>query len=765
MTGGTSQDSALEGPQLALDLDTCDREPIHIPGSIQPFGVLFFLDGPDLGIGAVSANVAEHFGHDPAALIGRPLSLVMDAASFQAVADAAGRDGGPIRLARLRLLGAAEPWRAVVQPSPAGVLLEVLCPQYQAPPAETDLFDRFEAATSRLQAAGDTGAITACLAEEVRLLTGYDRVMVYRFSREWSGEVVAESNGSDLPSYLGLHFPASDIPVQARALYALNPVRQIPDIGYTPVPLVAASPVPVDLSQALLRSVSPIHLEYLRNMGVGAAMSVSILCDGALWGLVACHHRTAHHVAPELCQASVLLANLGAWKLAVADAADIARRSAGVSAIETRLLHETTTGGNYREALLRNCNELLELMRASGLAFSGGGCVTCLGETPPEDELQDLLAWLSGQGAEVFETDHLAAHYRAPEGLANVAGILAVPLGGASQHLLVWFRPEIARTVTWAGDPDKPAISGQNRLTPRLSFAAWTEEVRGRSRPWERHEVAAANALRDVIVDLVLRRSLDLELMNAQLVRSNEELEAFAYVASHDLKEPLRQIETFGTLLERTFRGRAPPGDSSARWFEGIRASSHRLRLLIDDLAAYSRLGSKARPFAAAPLGGLLDNVKADLEGLIEQNQASIEAETLPVIMCDGGQIQLVMQNIVANALKYRHRDRAPRIVVSAMLHAAPFGAVSYHLPVLELQFADNGIGFDDRHRERIFEPFHRLHSQDEYEGSGIGLAICRKIVARHGGSISALGRPGEGAVFTVMLPLRPLAPPVEGQG
>lgn len=764
MTGGTFQDSALEGLQLALDLDTCDREPIHIPGSIQPYGMLFFLDGPDLSICAVSANVAEHLGRDPSALLGLPIGGLMDAASFQSVADAAGRGAVQIRLARVRLLGAADPWRAVVQASAGGVLLEMLCPQYQAEPGGTDLFDRFEGATRRLQSAAETGTICARLAEEIRVLTGYDRVMVYRFAREWSGEVVAESNGGDLPSYLGLHFPASDIPAQARALYVLNPVRQIPDVGYTPVPLVAGSPVPVDLSQALLRSVSPIHIEYLRNMGVGAAMSVSILRDGALWGLVACHHRMAHHVAPELCQAGVLLANLATWKLAVAEEADIARRSAGVGAIETKLLHEATSGQDYREALLRNCNELLELMQASGLAFSGGGSVTCLGETPPEDELQDLLAWLSDRGPEVFETDHLAAHYRVPEGLANVAGILAVPLGGASQHLLVWFRPEIARTVTWGGEPAKPVTAGQNRLTPRLSFAAWTEQVRGRSRPWERHEIAAATALRDVIVDLVLRRSLDLEQMNAQLVRSNEELEAFAYVASHDLKEPLRQIETFGTMLERTFRGRAPQGDASARWFEGIRASSQRLRLLIDDLAAYSRLGSKAKAFAPTPLGLLLDNVKADLEGLIEETQATIEAEELPVIMCDGAQVQQVIQNIVANALKYRHRDRAPRIVVSAIMHAAPFGSVSYHLPVLEFRFADNGIGFDDRHRERIFEPFHRLHSHDEYEGSGIGLAICRKIVGRHGGSITALGRPGEGAVFTIMLPLRPLAQPQEAQ-
>jgi two-component system, chemotaxis family, sensor kinase Cph1 len=493
-------------------------------------------------------------------------------------------------------------------------------------------------------------------------------------------------------------------------------------------------------------------------MAVGASMSISILRGGALWGLVACHHRTAHFVAPELRQASVLLGQLAAWQLSVVEEAETARRGTGVKAIETILLRETTAGQDYREALLRNGDALLDLVQAGGFALSSGGSVTTVGTVPAEDNLSNLLNWLSQQGPEVFATDNLVAHYPPAATMPDAAGILAVQLGGMPQNLIVWFRPEIARTVKWAGDPAKPVETkpGLDRLTPRRSFEIWIEDVRGRSRPWEPHEIAAANELRDLIVDIVLRRSQELERMNADLSRSNEELEAFAFVASHDLREPLRQIETFGSLLQRTLGDRVPGDSKVIRWFEGIQASSKRMRTLINDLTEYARLDRHAQPLTPIDLNMKLKDVCADLGAIIEENQATVIADNLPVAMCDRSQMQQVFQNLISNAIKYRHPDRPPVITIS--VSTAPVAvAPTTCWPSMILTIGDNGIGFDERHRERIFEPFQRLHSSDAYEGSGIGLAICRKIIHRHGGIITAAGRVGEGAVFTITLPLRPL--------
>ncbi len=766
MAAGTPTERTTSSRPPPVDLTNCDREPIHIPGTIQPHGMLFALCGPQLRVIAVSANATRHMGRPASGLLGASLAELTDDASLAATADATRRRGdAATSLARVRLIGmAGAALRALLNRTPQGVLLEVKLAQPATDIPADALFERFDRATRRLQAAGDVVTICARLAEEVRWLTGYDRVKVYRFAPDWSGEVVAEANRGNLPSYLGLHFPAGDIPVQARTLYVRNPERQIPDIGYAPVPLLQADAEPIDLSAAVLRSVSPIHVEYLTNMGVGASMSVSILRDGALWGLVACHHAVPHYVAPELRQACVLLGQLAAWQLTFVEAAEISRRSSAAKTIETSILQETTTGQDYREALLRNSNTVLDLLQATGLALSSGGSVTTLGDTPDEEALRGLLGWLSEQGHAVFQTDHFAAHYPAAAGLPDAAGVLAVSLGGLADNIMVWFRPELARTVTWAGDHEHPAApSGElEHLTPRRSFEAWTEQVRGRSRPWAAHEVAAANGLRDMIVDIILRRSLQLEQVNLELMRSNQELESFAFIASHDLSEPLRQIETFGSLLQRALR-RHKPGDDKPlaadipRWFEGIQASSRRLRTLIADLAEYSRVGRQAKPLAPTSLGELLSQVEIDLGKVIEESGGTIEVGALPVVMCDAAQMRQVLQNLISNALKYRHRDRAPVIRITGTIRASDAGAPRAALPVLDIGVADNGIGFEERHSEQIFEPFQRLHSADAYPGSGIGLAICRKVVERHGGAIRASSVPGQGSVFTISLPLRPL--------
>jgi two-component system, chemotaxis family, sensor kinase Cph1 len=567
----------------------------------------------------------------------------------------------------------------------------------------------------------------------------------------------APANNGTLPSYLGLHFPAADIPAQARALYTRNPEREIPDVSYPPVPLVQADPGPVDLSGSMLRSVSPVHVEYLHNMQVGASMSFSILCHGVLWGLLACHHGSAHFIPPATRQACVLLTQLTASQLNTAQEADLVRIRNNFKDVETILLQEATAGSDYREALLRNGRLLLDLVQGTGMVLNSGGTLTTLGEVPGDEELRDLLSWLATRGPAVFETNNLAAQYPPAENLPGAAGILAVPLDSLQQNMIVWFRPELAMTVTWGGEPGKK-VAGPGRLTPRASFAAWTETVRHCSRPWERHEIAAASGLRSTIADIILRRSVDLEMLNARLTQTNDELEAFTYVASHDLRDPLRQIETFGSMIERALRQQNASSADLARWSDGIQSSSRRLRALIKDLLEFSRLGRHAHPFTPTDLGRQFEMVLADLACAIEDSKATITVAPLPVVVCDEIQIRQVFQNILSNALKYRDPGRAPLITIRATARVGNDMTPRSESVLADIIITDNGIGFEDRHRERIFEPFQRLHSGERYEGSGIGLAICRKIVNRHGGSISASSQPGVGAVFTITLPVRPVS-------
>jgi light-regulated signal transduction histidine kinase (bacteriophytochrome) len=522
---------------------------------------------------------------------------------------------------------------------------------------------------------------------------------------------------------------------------------------------------PIDLSFAVLRSVSPIHLEYMRNIGMRGTMSISIMRGETLWGLIACHNREPRHAGPDARQASEMVAQVLAWQIGVMEEEAITRQTLKGKAIQRSLISDIEQLHDHRAGLVRNSEALLELMGASGLCLHSREGITTIGATPPEAVIEDLVNLLARtEGAELFQTDRLSSIM--PEAVAYhdvASGVLAVPLSRSPpRRVMLWFRPEVAQTVRWAGDPDKPVTTAQGevRLSPRKSFAAWTEETRGRAIPWQSHEIAAAVEIRDLVIDVILRNTEKLERVNTQLARSNEELESFAHVASHDIKEPLRHIEAFAGLLGESIR---PTGDERLRnLVSGIESSSRRLRNLINDLAEFSQLGQRAKAFESASLQEIAQEVVADLHQRIVEAAATVEIDTLPIMSCDRNQMRQVLQNLVSNAIKYRHPARPCQIRIFATAwHEEEYRGDGTRAFTTRICVSDNGIGFDPKYSEQIFEPFQRLHGPDEYEGSGIGLAICRKIVQRHGGSVGAETLPGVGSTFwfTLARPPETLVP------
>jgi light-regulated signal transduction histidine kinase (bacteriophytochrome) len=745
-----------------VDLTSCDREPIHVPGAIQPHGLLFAFTEGDLRTVSVSANLADLAGISPDDLLGTPLDVAFDDASqgrLRAVLrQAEGTAGTPIAM---RFRAAGDTGLDGVLHRHDGLVFLELEPHSDDSADAHAFFRRTGGAIRRLQAARTLADACAAAAREVRNVTGFDRVKIYRFASDFSGEVIAESRSDTIDSFLGLHFPPSDIPAQARALYVLNPIRIIPDIRYSPALIVPdhnpTSGRPIDLSFAVLRSVSPIHLEYMRNMGILGTMSVSILRGDRLWGLIACHNRVPRHVGHDARQACEMVAQVLAWQIGVMEEEAVTRHSLTGKAIQRRLLGDIEQLRDHRAGVIRNSEALLELMGASGLCLYGRDAITAIGRTPPEAALERLVDWVGrADGAELFQTDRLSTLLPEAASYADVAsGVLAVPLSRSPpRRVMLWFRPEVTQTVRWGGNPEKPVEPGQDgeRLQPRRSFAAWTEEARGRAVPWQNHEIVAAVELRDLVIDVILRKAEELEGVNTQLARSNEELESFAYVASHDLKEPLRHIEAFAGLLGESIR---LMGDERlGAMVSGIESSSRRLRNLINDLAEFSRLGRQAQPLAPAGLGDIVQDVTDDLRQRIEEAQATIACDALPTVYCDRNQMRQVLQNLLSNGLKYRHHDRPCRIRIFAEAadETRPHGDASETF--VRICVSDNGIGFDPKYAAQVFEPFQRLHGPDEYEGSGIGLAICRKIVQRHGGTVGVEAMPGVGSTFWFSLPL-----------
>ena len=487
------------------DLLGCADEPIRIPGAVQPHGALVAADGD--GVVVLHSANAE-------ALLGRPVTgtAVGDLLDLAAV-----EPGLPLRTT---LDGRT--FEVAVHRTD-GLLVTEWEPLEEAHAAGEVWHRRLPLVLQHLQEAPDLQALCDALAREVRQLTGFDRVMVYRFDPEWNGEVVAEQRRDDLEPFLGLHYPASDIPAQARALYLRNWLRLIPDARYTPVPLVPErNPLdgrPLDLGASTLRSVSPVHLEYLANMGVVASMSVSLVDDGRLWGLIACHHYAGPHrptpadrVAAEfLGRTASLLLRTQVDEGDAARVLDVAERSA-------RLVEALGRTPRRPAAALVDAG-VRDLVPAGGAAVRLDGRLVLLGETPTADEVTALLEALPDR---TTATDAVLTLVPGGEHLVPTAsGLLAVPLPGSGW--LVWFRPETLREVRWGGDPTKPELVDDRfgpRLSPRTSFAAWTQQVRATSAPWRPHEVAAAEQLARHVADVASRRAAEESQVSAALQRT-----------------------------------------------------------------------------------------------------------------------------------------------------------------------------------------------------------------------------------------------------
>ena len=517
------------------DLSNCERELIHLAGSVQPHGALLVLRESDLMVLQVSGNVARLLGMPPEALLKRPVAVlggdvVERVTQLQRSADLREAvvlqcrlgpglrrfDGALHRLGNGSLVLELEPAAAEA----GGLELQDLAPEVMAATL-SDALQRFGAAPS-------VGVLADAVVEVLRNLTGYDRVVVYRFDPDGHGKVIAEARHPRLESLLGHHYPASDIPQRARALYLLNRVRMLVDVDAVQAPLMPAllppTDAPLDMSLCQLRSMSPIHLQYLRNMGVTATLTASLVREGQLWGLIACHHYSPRYLRCTVRAAADLLAEVASTRISAIENYAHAQVALMVRRLEQRLVEATSTEGDWRYALFRNPRTLLQPLDATGAALFCEGEVLTSGEAPSTPELRALLAWVQEQvsGDEPFASATVGQTNPALASLTPTAsGVLAVRLSTNGQDWLMWFRKEQLQSVTWAGDPSKPMVANNPlELSPRRSFAAWSEIVRGTAVPWSTTEIALARGIGVALVDIIVQvHAVRLLIAEHQLVQ------------------------------------------------------------------------------------------------------------------------------------------------------------------------------------------------------------------------------------------------------
>ncbi len=483
------------------DLSNCEREKIHLPGSIQPHGALLVVDESALTITHASQNAAEFLtGNALGTVIGRSLTDLSPelATSF---AGAAARNGIHPRVATQCEL--SQPVDCLMHQASTGQWVLEFEPAEALEPSLTSLLqqginDITNAASLQSLCDTVTGLFSA--------LFGYDRVMVYRFAFEGHGEVFAEKCEADMEAYLGNHYPASDIPQIARDLYKQTRVRMLPDVNYQPCAVRPRAAVgeldELDMTHCHLRSMSPVHRQYLTNMGVQATMVASLVCGEKLWGLITCHHQSARYMGYERRLLAELLAEITATRIAALEGLSRARAEKGVQQFEQSLIEAISQDGDWTSTLVNQSNKLLRPLDAIGAALTHDNQMLRIGTAPSEADISALTRWLNKKhdGTLYFNS---AIGYEDPqfETLAAVTpGILAFPLSSVPGEYLIWFRPERVRTICWGGVPDKP--TGEE-LTPRTSFAKWKEELQNTSEHFNESSLAVGQLIAASIIDVI----------------------------------------------------------------------------------------------------------------------------------------------------------------------------------------------------------------------------------------------------------------------
>lgn len=858
------QPSASDDEKLQQALENCAQEPIHIPGTIQPHGYLLVLDHA-FNIQRISANFIKQLELTIDAVLGSPLdTLISEHTIAELKLLISDGELNPLRYREIDMTMAGVPHRydAILHKSGEMILLEL---ESSAPaersPAHQDFYQTAMKFSIDLQKTQDQIGLFDLVVTEVRQLTQFARVMLYQFDEHWNGDVVAESKDEHMDSYLGLSFPASDIPRQARELYSVNYLRVIADIDAQNSAIVPNDKhddgTPIDLSFSSLRSVSPVHVEYLRNMNVKSSMSISVMQDRRLWGMIVCHHDKAHRPAYPVRMAAEMLAHT--YSAYLSNYTQL--QSKTLESEKARLLEEFRFAISPDQSLLQLLESqhlsMLSLLDADGIVVNLNNQFHAYGLVPEKEQLSILTEWLETNGeGQIFNSSAITRDTGLSiAGHEKICGAIITPIASRMHNYIGLFRKEMSMERQWAGEPVKNLAETKTgyHLSPRASFERWQEFVSGYSLSWSEGDIELARTVGKMLMDKTYQDSLrqitlnlnavvdnsnaliyitdaqghvmqinstalktfnleessvigrplldvlpgsvaetvtahiqrvftenqslkfddnfvvddkemhfvtvnfplhdagqnvyavcsistdvsELHGIQQKLTTSNKELEQMAFVASHDLQEPIRMISTFTKLLKMDYGEKLD--DQAEEYIKYTLNAADRMRVLIHDLLEYSRLGHVD---IETPI---IDSHK-ELEFLIDEMtmteklgnaQISI-TPPLPEIGMKTEHFICVMQNLVNNALKYAHPKRTARVSI-ACKDADPFW---------EFSVKDNGIGIKPEYLEKIFVIFQRLHKKSEFEGTGIGLSLCMRIAQRHGGTAWAESTPDVGSTF-----------------
>lgn len=730
-----------------VDLTNCDREPIHIPGQIQPYGFLIAVDNDNI-IRYHSENVSDLIPGLPSLLLGKELSEVeyalspnepMGFISQLVTFGKTTKSFEQINPFQLELNGNS--YYMIIHQADDLFVLEFEPANSEA---TADMQKMIGRSISEMLADKNLQNLLNNSAEQVKKVIGYDRVMVYRFAADGHGVVIADARNEELESWLGLHYPASDIPKQARELYKLNHTRIIADVNSIPskiVTLADGEPQPLNLTCSQLRAVSPIHIQYLKNMGVASSFSISLMYKKELWGLIACHSYTPRYIDYKARESAKLIGQILSSALEFRQDEENQQLQDQLFANVEKISKQMQRSNSLEDALTTDEVSILNVTYADGAVLIYEGNTFKFGKVPNDDQLAGLLQWIKTDVTDTFFcTDHLSNKYTPALKYKDIAsGIIVSAISKEMGEYMIWFKPEQLKQITWAGNPEKPAEvdnNGMLNISPRTSFEAWAETVTARSAAWSNEEVKAVIRLKEELTYAINQKASAIRQLNEKLKQAYEELDTFSFTISHDLKNPISVIKSYAQLLTRD----ASIRPEALRVIDRIVDRADKMNYMINEVLDYSRIGRSEIDFMDVKIGPMVNDIIKDLSLVYDTARLQITIGETPVVKGDPIMLLQVFANLLSNAIKYSQRADPQQISIEGKITDT---GVLYRIK-------DNGLGIDIKQLPRIFELFNRTDNVKDIEGSGVGLAIVKRIVEKHRGKIWVDSELGKGSTFYV---------------
>lgn len=734
------------------DLTNCDKEPIHQIQTVQSFAAIIAVDLSNWTICQVSSNLSRYIEFEHKAIIGKSLSDLLPELIDRLKKGVELEDFSQINPLILNISAAFPEKRIVVaHVNEDRLILEI----ENVPEAKNNLtfFNKIDKAIQRIQFVDSSKNLFKTVAEEVRNITGYDRVMIYQFDPDYNGEVIAEVKNEELEPFLGIHYPSTDIPKQARKLFLTNRVRMLTDVDDDLSMIYPTTDPktdrPLNVGGAAARGVSPIHLEYLRNMGVRATLNVAIVENEKLWGLIACHHYQKPKILTYRTRMLIrFMGQIISGHLSLQRANEFRKKLLNNNIVHAKLFEQMNEKRDLISGLTKEEITVLDYIPASGAAIIFDKKIETLGNVPSEERIWEIANHLSENEPDIlFSTDSLKNKFPDKKFFTDdCAGMLSVRISGDPEEYIIWFRKPQAQEVFWGGNPDKAVINNENslRLSPRKSFEKWKQVVENCSEPWKDHETDAAILLRNDIKEVILKRFSELRKLHADLQNAYKELDTFSYTVSHDLRSPLRAIEGFSQILLEDYMDKLD--DYGVNVVNTIVSSVNKMDEFVKNILVLSKLAKESLVYSDLDVRSILDSIVSDLKNEKKEYKSIkfIVADNLPKLSGHQTMIYSLFQNLIGNAFKYSSKREDAYVEVGGKKSG---GKVKFYVK-------DNGIGFDTAYTEKIFEVFRRLVSEREFEGTGVGLSIVKRIVDRHQGEIKVQSEKGKGSTFQVIFPV-----------